>query len=229
MTAGLQVYSDSGLIQIDDRYSNLALRTKFTTTTSSVSGTLDTLNYATVDVSATYPIVAVNTAGRIALLGAYSIGTNLWRLQFVSSSGNTTFTAYVFDYPVSPGNNFGLQVFRDDGVLAFDSNIKYAKVAAIVNRPAGQPSQVNNAGAAWTYSGLPTSTYAAIMPSRQGVNQLNGTYIWQICDCLTTNANGIAVSLMPFIGKMDSSVTGSGTWIDTSLSSTIAILDVTGL
>lgn len=228
MPAGLQVYSDSGLIQIDDRYSNLALRTKFTATTASGTGPNYSFWTYTTVVTATYPIVAMS-GPRIALLGCVNIGGNQWQLQFVSPA-QATFTAYIFDYPVSPGNNFGLQVFRDDGGLAFDSNIKYAKVAAIIQRPAGQPSgNGGGSGQNWDYLSLPAGNYAAIMPSRVGVFKIANTSKFMIADFLQTQTTGISVVLQMFIADTTDTSAGGGTWIDTSLSTTIAILDVTGL
>lgn len=148
MTAGIQIFNDSGTVQFDQDYTNLALKTKGTFTIGSPG-------YTTVQVAnCKTPLVAVILAGSFAVFQWFSAdGTTL---NFsVSGTVGAAVTYYVFDQPGAPAN-YGLVVYRADGSVAFDATKQYARIVGVL---AGT-SFTDNAG---TYSYPAGRTYALIV------------------------------------------------------------------
>lgn len=73
------------------------------------------------------------SANPVALLGSSNSGAD-WTVNF-SAPAQAPFTVYVFDEPAAPSGQPGLQVFKADGTLAFDSGLAYLKVSGVVTPP----------------------------------------------------------------------------------------------
>lgn len=144
MPAGLQVFNDYGSILIDDTNFNLALRSKdvvtpgpagppYTAFVSKASTVIPLFAYKVV--STTLPTQMISRT--------FSAGTTVCRVGS-SSSGFGDVTFYCFDLPVDPGiAQQGLQVFKADGSLTFDSRLQHPVIAAAVPVPNTTPIVVN--------------------------------------------------------------------------------------
>jgi hypothetical protein len=72
------------------------------------------------------PFFTMPSGDRYAVAAVRNIGGNLWEIEIIRSGTTAGYPeVYVFSDPrgatVSPDTNYGMQVFRDDGTLAFDS------------------------------------------------------------------------------------------------------------
>jgi hypothetical protein len=117
MPAGLQVFNDSGVTQIDETYRNAVLRLHQTVSNG------QTVSLA----NCVAPIMAMySTAGLTCMETGVAGSTYSWRF---SGSGEV----FVFDQPPTPPalHGFGLQVFTSAGALAFDAGIDQMRVAGV--------------------------------------------------------------------------------------------------
>lgn len=125
MTYGLQVLSASGYVQVDENYANCGVIQ---------SGTANTGTAITVTggLSRTLIFVRIPYGKTITAYGAKNAD------QFITRPGPAGQADYAYDYRVykrvtdlTPSNGFGLQVFDSSGLLSFDSNFGYARLAAV--------------------------------------------------------------------------------------------------
>lgn len=114
MPAGLQVINSSGILQIDETYRNLVLRSKVT-----VTGGVTTVSIS----NAVNPVIALrSTASPGMCIAKTTPGTTYSWDVFGSGS------VYIFDTPLTPPvHGSGMQVFAADGSCAFDSTYEYFK------------------------------------------------------------------------------------------------------
>lgn len=140
MPAGLQVFNDSHTIQIDQDYISFALRT---------SGQLwmgaDNMTHpqpmvvGSVSVTTTVPIIAFRAEGKeVNLERVTGNGPNVYTFHFRCQSYEGFWLQYwVFEQGafVNSGSNGGLQVFRADGLLAFDSASKPLRIVGVSSPP----------------------------------------------------------------------------------------------
>ncbi len=189
MPAGLTVYGDHGFVQITDSYSNLAFRQK-----GGVS--LGSNGRGSYSFNATRPMVCVQSSSPVALLSSSNNGT-AWTLAFNGSPG-ASLTVFVFDEPVPIGSNFGLQVFKADGTLAFDSNMNYMKIVGVVSPPGGVPGYNQS----WESSPLSGGSYAACLSyTRTGIYSIPGTDVIYVADHMYTTSTGGGLRLQGFAKK----------------------------
>lgn len=134
MPSGLTVYTSSGQLQIDDRFSNLVL---------AASGQVDVRNdnrdYVDLTLGATKPLLAFvpssNSGGGMTMDCPTKVGTDLWRFRFrpkIAFGVTDEFDWFLFDDVSAveePSGNVGLQVFNGSGVVTFDSRHRYMRVA----------------------------------------------------------------------------------------------------
>lgn len=133
MTTGLEVINDFNTIIIDSNYSNFMLSQTgvVTTTAQQVSGGLIVYR-GNITTSATNPQVFFrNTNGAfVAILQATYGAISSFTVQ---SSSPGTFTYHLFGTNIPPvSTNFGLQVFKEDGSLAFDSGSNFLKFETVI-------------------------------------------------------------------------------------------------
>lgn len=111
MAVGLEITNDTGNIQVTSEYSNMVLRSK-----------IRKLGKATFTTNGLFYAIKPDV-GQICT--PYGNNTAL-------SLGNLT--AYTFDLPtaadIAAADKLGLEVYKADGTVAFNSNLKYMKVLA---------------------------------------------------------------------------------------------------
>lgn len=126
MPAGLQVIGDHGVVQIDENYTNYALK---------YSGRTFIANRATLTLNGLVnPILCLRTPeGRAVFVSSnqsfpdvtYTLITGL------DSQIGTTVEWYLFDQTVSADSGTGLSVYRADGSIAYNTSWKVMKVGAV--------------------------------------------------------------------------------------------------
>lgn len=110
MTAGISVFNEQNSLQIDDRYDTYTLNKKYVTKNIS-PGILPT------GINAFSPTV---------------LGGEIWTGD--PSSQKNDVTVYSFVKGLNSTDNFGLQVFKEDGSTAFHSGSKPLRVVDFVRR-----------------------------------------------------------------------------------------------
>ena len=131
MPEGLQVFNDSGFVQIDANYLNMELKSKG----SAVIGPSNMANGGSLigkisfTVGGETPAVAVISSGYVACYLASRSGNSFTFEIYNGESANTSVEWFVFDNSNNEGvGNSGLQVLNAAGRLVFDSNKKYLRV-----------------------------------------------------------------------------------------------------
>lgn len=124
-TAGLQVFNDSGSIQVDITYRNLCLRQKGTLTTTAYlpAGASAGCSYGSFNVTGlTTPIIAVG-GSVTACPQTYYDSANSRHGFLISAVGaiGTNVPYYIFDVPTELGSTSGFVVRDSSGVLVFDA------------------------------------------------------------------------------------------------------------
>jgi len=135
MVAGIEVLNDTGNIQVTSDYSNLVLKSKVRKLGMNLFS-IDGLFYA----------VRPDVGSRCTPYGTKGI-----------SIGNLT--AYSFDLPpASPAlNNTGLEIYKPNGEVAFNSNFKYMKVLATRLNNNGASVPIIEQSSEYKYTGLKTT------------------------------------------------------------------------
>lgn len=130
MPVGIQVFGDSGAVQIDDNYANLSLAGKGALNPGNPSQ--DGGNVMTVSTAAANAIIFLRASGLVKL-GAISDsgGTRTFTIQM--ATGVTSCAYWIFGKPPAPTSNFGLQIFDANGNCTFDATLKYMRVIGAVN------------------------------------------------------------------------------------------------
>lgn len=157
MPAGLIVTSDSGTIQIDS---------SFSTPTLEQSGNIFAVNPVTTPPSGANFITTSkpgsmlfvgNTSGRYVSVIREILSGGTTKYSFVSwPEGNVDYYLYSEFPDISSGAGYGLQVFKEDGSLYFDSSRKLLLIQDIL--PVS--------GAGLTSHSLPSGNYAALIATQ---------------------------------------------------------------
>lgn len=129
MPAGLQVFNDAGIIQIDDMYQNyFAVR----------SGTIRTDANRLADLWIDYngPIIVATSSPYGSCCAVQDRqGTN-WIYKVGSGVPNDTVKWYAFTKLNNVPFKGGLQIIRDDGLVTFDSNYRPLVISYFFDLPA---------------------------------------------------------------------------------------------
>lgn len=139
MTAGLQVYNDSGIIQIDQDYKNFGLISSGTITLSTTLGsTWNNAYYATVVATGrTNPVLAfrANSDEKVCIAKT-DISGSTWTFYIVGTGGEDV-DWYLFDILPSSGlDTYGLQVNNSSGQPVFHSSVPCIRVVGQITYPA---------------------------------------------------------------------------------------------
>lgn len=110
MVAGISVFNAQNSLQIDDRYDTYTLNKK----------------YVTKNISPEFLPTGINAFSPTVLGGEILTGN--------PSSQNNDVTVYSFVKGLNSADNFGLQVFKEDGSTAFHSGSKPLRVVDFVRR-----------------------------------------------------------------------------------------------
>lgn len=218
MPTGIQIINTSGTTLIDENYSNLAMRTKGSTST--VGGSLGRVTVAMSGMNS--PMIAL-TSDRY--MGVKSMLSSL--ASFVvqgPQAGSWPFEYFVFDKPLASGQTYGLMIYDAAGNLCFDSGNKYARVVDIY-------------GGANLADWTPVRTYAAgrkyaVVQLKRAYRKLvenmgGGVYniTWYMSGSRVVS-NQVDGSMIVY--KTDTVTPGSPPASVTDYSAQFAVLDVTG-
>lgn len=155
MPAGMQVYNDAGVLQVDGQNRHYVMRQKGSGTCNTSQSSGGRTRYYTLITytGGTAPVIALgNTAG----VSVYHVGVSgsTWTYAIVSNTNGQTFDYFIFDVgPSASGSGQGMQVFREDGALAYEVG---------GGASAAKPLRVAGAGTGTYASGR---TYAALLTS----------------------------------------------------------------
>lgn len=142
MPSGIQVISDNNTLQIDENYSNLRVVQQ---------GTLNVIVRNTTVPGGSNSGGSLTVTGRTPMLffGPNTSDTAIIIASRTQSGSSFTFKVYarsqtlsdgavasipycVFDsVPSTSSGNFGLQIYKEDGKLAFDSSWKYLRISGV--------------------------------------------------------------------------------------------------
>lgn len=144
MSHGLQVYNESGILQIDSLYKNMSLVSSGSVICS--GNDVGLTRYADVNITGTNPILALREYNHGISALAYAKSGNVFTFRIYAylyrRSDNAVMTDipvnyWVFDsVPNTPTSGHGLHVYNANGQLAYDSNNKYFKILH-ANAPSG--------------------------------------------------------------------------------------------
>jgi hypothetical protein len=141
MATGLEITTDTGIIQIDENYPCLQLKyigSATATIRHPASSNVNTnlLNYVDITVDAKTPIMALygtNTYGVIAV--RKNSATN-WTFRVVAkfntSIGNPPFTYLIFDSPTVSASGQGIELFSPTGDLLFSSASRIFSIIGVI-------------------------------------------------------------------------------------------------
>ncbi|GGA05474.1 hypothetical protein [Dyella caseinilytica] len=148
MPVGFQVFGDSGAVQIDDNYANLALVGKGTLSPGNPGQ--DGGNMMQVSTGAANAMIFLRASQIGVAVGAVSDSGGVRTFTIWMASGVTSVNYWVFGTPPAPTSRFGLQIFRSDGQCTFDSANKYMRVIGNIDT-----SSATIGGTAGKQFGLP--------------------------------------------------------------------------
>ncbi|NIF28322.1 hypothetical protein F3J44_18295 [Pantoea sp. Tr-811] len=240
MPAGLQVFNDAGVLQIDGTFKNMVLTAVGTATLGKVGGAgiqpYPSAGYYRISypVSSRQPILALRSSANVCFLTDDNGFT-------VFGAEGTSIGFYVYDR-VDFGNgagNSGFQVFNEQGVEVFNANNRYMRVLGSysVNIPV---TDLSNTAPTPTFSGVVDSNKAVAVcmgvqstghyTDSGGTSQQPAAIIryWQ-CQVRTPDANTFTLSngiIQVFAGPITvpPGTTGSISPYNSGL-----LLDVTGI
>lgn len=168
MPAGLRIINESNVIQVDGDYSNLALRASGVLNSGFVRSITGGYNGAShiyrMQVQADEPVICYEP--RSCSLHSITRSGTTCTVDFSSSYFAPDLPQikwWLFDRP-RQRENFGIEVFRQDGALAFTSAEKYLRVVGVYSFgfpvPAGRTYAIMQRGKRLAY-------YEAIVESQQ--------------------------------------------------------------
>ena len=133
MPAGLQVFNDDNVLQIDEGTRNYELKQSGSGTcnTSESSGGR-TRYYTTIAVtSSVAPMMALGNCANNVCLYRVSVSGSTWTFVIVSDTNGATFDYWVFDVAASSPATFGLEVYTAAGDLSFHSVLKPLRIVGV--------------------------------------------------------------------------------------------------
>lgn len=145
MPAGLQIYNSNNVLTIDSTYQNMQLLSKVTAIFDRPEST------SRINDMAIAQIPDIPSGSLVAISSSFPVVRILNRsfIRAPLANMNQSATVYVFgpatNVPAPSG--YGLQVFTEDGRLAFDSGFRYMRVAGMFSvGDVRSPGQNNSFG-----------------------------------------------------------------------------------
>lgn len=129
MPSGFQAFNDYNTLQVDQNYFNLALIEKQTINTSvaAVEG-----YKATFFTGAALPVFALYSASGAVTITRTSASGGGWSVDVFCRGAPAAVEVFIFGKtPASSAGNAGIQVFKETGEKAFDSNYKYMRIVHV--------------------------------------------------------------------------------------------------
>lgn len=200
MPEGLQIFNDSGFIQIDANYLNMELKSKGSAVIgpSNMANGGSTIGKVSFSVGGENPSIAFISSGMAACYLASRSGSTFTFEIYNGENANNTVEWFVFDNSNNDGaGNSGLQVFNAVGRLVFDSNKKYLRVLDYWERSAS----------ALESRSYPGKRVAVMMcdygyrfvvqnsPSNPGSNTMK--FLQSQLDCARTSNDTLSIQLLP--------------------------------
>jgi hypothetical protein len=196
MAAGLQVFNDSNIIQIDSTYQNYRVYSSGTATTTSLHPSFGGEGWYGMDFTANRPnsMLAVRSGVEFISLAGRDGNGNI--VHTLLTKGSASFEYWLFD-DGEPGNpGYGFEVFNEQGRKVFSAAERYLKVlnftsapmtlnqaAQSVNTPGYTPAVIHCSYSAFFYStaivfpGQPPQYGSSI--SAAAVNTRGGGMDWR--------------------------------------------------
>lgn len=159
MAVGIEIYNDTNKVQITSEYSNMILRSK-KRKLDQTAFTTDGLFFAIQpDIGEDNPVSSLNPNLYWQKVQKELQKRRNWCSAYAdagSSLGNMTI--YSFDVPtaadIAAGDKLGLEVYKADGTVAYNSNLKYMKVLASSKNHSGTSRPIKDEiGSIFNYYG----------------------------------------------------------------------------
>lgn len=158
MSAGLQVYTSTGLFQIDGVTPGYALRQHSTVSTSNSTGNY----FGSLSFTGVAPLVAIYSGNGVPVACIQmTVSGSTWTALFWSTAA-TTFDVYVFDSIQAlsaSGSTFGLQVFDGSGNIVADSALGFC---SILDTPSGTVTASSASTQQFSYGVSKVATVCAL-------------------------------------------------------------------
>lgn len=120
---GLKIIGANSKIQVDSSYTNMVFRqrkTKYMDAGAIRNNVISFTGY-------TYPMIAMgNTGGGTLMVYTSMRHSSTFSFGFAGGSGTAEF--FLFDQATDKKNDYGMQVFKSNGKISFDSNNPYFKI-----------------------------------------------------------------------------------------------------
>lgn len=133
--AQIEIIGNDNYVLIDDNFKNTVLGQKATInfpvpSDANVKGSVTTFSYTPQGAVNSPPLIAVNSSFPVTVQTMFRSGnTYTWTLVCSSAGRGGSVEAYIFHLPEAVPDAGGMvQLFNAQGVLVFDSNLKYSKV-----------------------------------------------------------------------------------------------------
>lgn len=117
MTAGLKIFNDAYINQVDDTYQNLVMISSGQVTTNSDG-------YAEVYIDYNGPVILATSCPDGSTSSMQDRSGSTWKFYVGTTYGGRVVKWFAFAKPQNVPFNFGLRIFDADGNITFDSNQK---------------------------------------------------------------------------------------------------------
>lgn len=138
MTAGFQLFTPSGITQIDGDFLNTSLtgHGHITVSATPTNPLISTLVYAwkqgSIAFNAVNPMVAFCCSVPTIMVSCVKQGAVYTATFLCATTGAVDLEYFIFDQTPTIGTTFGLQVFNASGALVYDSNFAYSRILNFV-------------------------------------------------------------------------------------------------
>lgn len=211
MTAGIQIFNNAGVVQIDEAFINYVLISKGTATTNqgSPNYSFSSRPVYYVEITATgrtAPMIALKAAkGAEVFVVNGSVSGDTWKWRVVSGYNGGSFDYYIFDLAPVSADTSGVAVFNAAGDPVFHSSQKPLRVGGVYTSEGlifTYYTDLNQAdfGAGRTWAGV--QLFIGNGENEQE-EEFNTRYAWW--EGVYSHANGIGVG-----GILTRLVSGSG-------------------
>lgn len=181
-SAGLQVFSANGSsVQVTQNYRNLVYIGDYTLNPdANFNAYIDIAAESPAIVVKYSPIAAGDTFRKVVEISRQKISSTTWRVNLKVTSAGIVVAVYgLYEYQKTSG--FGLQVFKEDGSVAFDSTFPYMRVLDKIDVPEYTGSSAGSYRDSYTVN-LPSSDCGVLVSqtSRFGLRGIGRAEIEQL-------------------------------------------------
>lgn len=143
MTAGIQIFNSSNIVQVDENYRNFLLVAsgQFTASIANINSNAWWLQFQYIWTKLTsQAIMAVRTTTYPGLnlnIGSYRDGLKVCNFSFRTDQPPIPFQFYIYDNVPANNSNLGMQVFNASGQLVYDAQDYPLKVVTAIDSEFG--------------------------------------------------------------------------------------------